>query len=435
MKARLSLVLALAASFAPVKASAQAWVSNPNFSEGVGVRAGNLELHPSIGAEFGYDSNYFRASESEDPVESLKLRVTPSLTLSTLGDRRRGGAQSDVAFTAAAYASYFELFPLDSDDSDASKRRNVSLGADAKVDVFTRRKVGFDLLAGYLRMIEGEGRTDNLTGEGFNRDTLRGGGGVTWRPGGGNFEWRGGYLATYNFFEDAAFDGLTNMQHEVNTRGRWRFLPRSALLFDSAYTFIRYTHDDSEQPDGDTARARIGFSGLVTYHLALMAMAGWGATFYKRQSQQYDSFIGSAEARWFIQAQPDLQQATVTSGLSSVALGYNRAFNNSYLGSFYQEDRGYLNFDMFLLGAMAAGLQLGVTHVAFPESRGPGGALVSDSFSQWRYDARAFGEYRFSEKWATNLTVLYDKVNSPALLGDELKYDRWQAYLGIRWFM
>src|SRR5699024_10346184 len=115
------------------------------------------------GAEFGYDSNYFRAADSEHPVDVLKLRVTPSLTLSTLGERRRGGVQSDIAFSAGAYASYFELFPLDSDDSDASKRRNVAIGADAKVDVFTRRKVGFDLVAGYVRMIEGEGRTDNLT--------------------------------------------------------------------------------------------------------------------------------------------------------------------------------------------------------------------------------------------------------------------------------
>jgi hypothetical protein len=433
MKARLSLVLALAASFAPLQASAQAWVSNPNFSEGVGVRAGNLELHPSIGAEFGYDSNYFRAAKSEGEVEALKLRVTPSLTLSTLGERRRGGARSDVAFTAGAYASYFELFPLDSDESDASKRRNVALGADAKVDVFTRGKIGFDLLGGYVRLIEGEGRTDDLAGEGFNRDTLRGGGGVTWRPGGGTFEWRGGYLATYNFFEDEAYENLANLQHEINTRGRWRFLPRSALLFDSAYTFVRYTENDSPQPDGETARARIGFSGLVTYHLALLGMAGWATSFYEKDAKQYDSFIGSAEARWFIQPQPDLQKATITSGLSSVALGYNRSFSNSYLGSFYQQDRGYLNFDMFLLGALAAGLQLGVSHVAFPETQQANGA--TDSFSQWRYDARAFGEYRFSDTWAANLTVQYDKVDSPALLDDELKYNRWQAYVGVRWFL
>ena len=435
MKARLSLLLAFAASLAPLKASAQAWVGNPNFSEGIGVRAGDLELHPSIAAEFGYDSNYFRAAKSEHPVDVLKLRVTPSLTLSTLGDRRRGGPPTDVVFSAGAHASYFELFPLDSDDSEASKRRNLALGADAKLDVFTRRKVGFDLLAAYVRLIEGEGRSDDLAGQGFNRDTLRGGGGLTWRPGGGTFEWRGGYLATYNFFEKAAFDNLANLQHQVNTRGRWRFLPRSALLFDTAYTFIRYTHEDTPQADGDTLVSRIGFHGLVTYHLALLGMVGWATSFYEKGARQYDSVIGSAEARWFIQPRPNLDQATVATGLSSVALGYNRSFSNSYLGSFYQQDRGYLNFDMFLLGKVAAGLQLGVSHVGFPESRQANGDVINDSFSQWRYDGRLFGEYRFTETWATNLTFLYDKVKSPAVLDDELKYDRWQAYLGVRWFL
>jgi len=440
MKARLSVALALAVSFAPLKASAQAWVSNPNFSEGVGIRTGNLELHPSVGAEFGYDSNFFRASESEGPVKALKLRVTPSLTLSTLGDRRRNGPPTDVVFTAGAHASYFELFPLNSGDSDATKRRNVSMGADAKVDVFSRRKIGFDLLAAYLRMIEGEGRTEDLAGEGFNRDTLRGGGGITWRPGGGNFEWRGGYVATYNFFENSAYDSLANLQHEVNTRGRWRFLPRSALLFDTAYTFIRYTHGDTEQTNGDALRSRIGFHGLVTYHLALLGMLGWATSFYENsdtsiRARQYDSVVGSAEARWFIQPRPDLEQATITSGLSSVAVGYNRSFSNSYLGSFYQSDRGYLNFDMFLVGAIAAGLQFGVSHVGYPEIRDANNVLIHDSFGQWRIDARAFGEYRFTDTLAANLTFMYDQVNSPAINNEELKYDRWQAYLGVRWFM
>jgi hypothetical protein len=440
MKARLSVALALAVSFAPLKASAQAWVSNPNFSEGVGIRTGNLELHPSVGAEFGYDSNFFRAAESEDPVKVLKLRVTPSLTLSTLGNRRRGAPPTDVMFSAGAHASYFELFPLDSDNSDAAKRRNVSMGADAKVDVFARRKIGFDLLAAYVRMIEAEGRTEDLAGEGFNRDTLRGGGGITWRPGGGNFEWRGGYVATYNFFENDDYVNLANLQHEVNTRGRWRFLPRSALLFDTAYTFIRYTHDDTPQTNGDALRSRIGFHGLVTYHLALLGMVGWATSFYENrtggiQARQYDSVVANAEVRWFIQPRPDLEQATITSGLSSVALGYNRAFSNSYLGSFYQQDRGYLNFDMFLLGAVAAGLQFGVSHVAYPEVRRADGALLSESFSQLRIDARAFGEYRFTDTLATNVTVMYDQVNSPAVSNEELKYDRWQAYLGLRWFM
>jgi hypothetical protein len=421
----------------PLKASAQAWVSNPDFSEGIGIRAGNLELHPSIGGEFGYDSNFLRSSGQSDReriVDVLKLRVTPSLTLSTLGSARRNASSApSVAFAAGVYASYFELFPLDSADSEVRKRRNVSLGADAKLDIYPKGKIGADLGAAYARVIEAEGASDDLAGEGFNRDTVRGGGGVTWRPGGGLFEWRVGYAATYNMFEDAAFDSLANLHHEIGTRGRWRFLPRSALLFDSTYTFVRYTQADTPQSDGDAVRSRIGFHGLVTYHLALLGMVGWASSFYDAAGaaapRQFDSAIANAEVRWFIQPRPNLDDATITSGISSVALGYLRSFSNSYYGAFYQRDRGYLQFNTFLLGAVAGGLEFGVSRVAFPA------VGAEPEFAQLRLDGRVFGEYRFTDTLAANATVLFDQVNSPDVALEDLDYTRWQAYLGVRWFM
>jgi hypothetical protein len=434
MKARLPLIAALAVTIAPLNASAQAWVSNPDFSEGIGIRTGNLELHPSVGAEFGYDSNFLRASDSEGTVDALKLRVTPSLTLSTLsGARRDATTPPTVTFAGGAHASYFELFPLDSENSELRKRRNVALGADARVDVFPRGKVGFDLQGAYVRLIEGEGVVTDLAGEGFNRDTLRGGLGATWRPGGGLFDWRVGYTATYNWFENSTFEPLDNLHHEIGTRGRWRFLPRSALLFDSTYTFVRYTHEDSPKADGDAIRSRIGFHGLVTYHLALMGMLGWASSFYDQHAgavaRQFVSLTANAEVRWFIQPRPDLEKATITSGISSVAVGYTRSFTNSYLGSFYQRDRGYLQFSTFLLGAIAGGLEFGVSRIGFPDSEsGP-------AFEQLRIDGRVFGEYRFTDTLAANATVQYDQVNDPGVVPEDLDYTRWQAYVGLRWFM
>jgi hypothetical protein len=441
MKARFPLIAALGVALSPLKASAQAWVNSPDISEGIGIRAGNLELHPSVGAEFGYDSNFYQASKNEGVVDVLKLRVTPSLTLSTLGDKRRGTTvPPKVLFSSSLFASYFELFPLDSANSEASKRRNVSIGADVSANVNPAGKVGFDVLAAYIRMIEAEGRTDDLAGQGFmgtgfNRDTLRGGGGATWRPGGGLFEWRLGYLATYNWFENDRYDPLANLQHDVQLRGRWRFLPRSALLFDSTYSMIRYTSKAAQQPDGDIVRTRIGFHGLVTYHLALMGMLGWASSFYETRNAQlstrnFDSIVANAEARWFIQPRPDLDATSITSGLSSIGVGYARSFNNSYLGSFYQRDRGYLQFSMFLVGAVAAGLEFGISRVAFPQ--------VTDmipAFTQTRIDSRAFAEYRFTDTLGVNASFLYDQNISPRVNNEDLEFTRWQAYLGVRWFM
>lgn len=435
MKAGLPLIAACAVALLPTSAYAQAWVSNPDFSEGIGIRAGNFELHPSVGAEFGYDSNYYRSSVDEGVVDVLKLRITPSLSIGTLGGARRNATTApDVIFGANAYASYHEVFPLDSGEEAAKETRNVAVGVDAKLNVFPKRKVGFDLLAAYVRAIDTDGSSDDLAGEGFNRGTLRGGGGVTWRPGGGLFEWRFGYAATYNYFESDEFDTFANLQHEINTRGRWRFLPRSALLFDSSYQLVRYNDSATQATNGDVVRARIGFHGLVTYHLALMGMVGWASSFYDAhqgsfQARQFDSIVGNAEARWFIQPRPDLDAATITTGLSSVALGYQRAFANSYYGSFYQRDRGYLQFTTFLLGAVAGGLEFGVSRVAYPE------VFDVAAFSQTRLDGRVFGEYRFTDTIAANATVQYDQVNSPSVGPEDLEYRRWQAYLGVRWFM
>jgi hypothetical protein len=438
MNARLLLIAALAVSLAPIDASAQAWLGSPDFSEGVGVRAGNFELHPSIGAEFGYDSNFTRASEAERPVGSLKLRITPSITLSTLGKARRNtDAPPNFTFDAGAHASYFELFPLDSADSELRKRRNVGAGVNTRLNVFPFRKVGFDLLAGWARVIQAEGRSDDLASEGFNRDTFRYGGGLNWRPGGGLFEWRGGYTGTFNHFENAAYASLQNVHHEINTRGRWRFLPRTALLFDTSYTLVRYTRD-TVQTDGDILRTRIGFNGLITYHLSLLGLVGWASTFYRSHTgsiepRQYDGPLANAELRWFIQPRPNLEDTNIATGVSSVALGYARTVSNSYLGSFFTRDRGYLQFNAFLLGSIAGGFEFGASRVAFPVARG--GGVNTPEVTQLRLDGNLFGEYRFTETIAANATVMYDRVNSGSIPTEDLDYERWQAYLGLRWFM
>lgn len=447
MKARFPLIAALGVALSPLKASAQAWVDNPAFSEGIGVRVGNLEFHPSVGGEFGYDSNFYQASKSEGVVDALKLRGTLSFTLSTLRqERRQTATPPKYIFTSSASGSYFELFPLDSASEDAKKRRNVTIGADATLNAFPTGRFGFDLLAAYMRLIQGEGRTDDLAGSGFfhsgfNRDTVRGGGGVSWRPGGGLFEWRLGYAIGANLFENGQYRSLDNVQHEIQTRGRWRFLPRSALLFDSTYAMVRYTHANTQQTSGDIVRTRLGFHGLVTYHLALLGMLGWASSFYEStntsiRARQFDSVIANAEARWFIQPRPNLDDQSITSGLSSVAVGYQRSFANSYLGSFYQKDRGYIQFDTFLVGAIAAGLEFGLARVAFPDAQAPNDPAVTvPAFSQLRLDARAFAEYRVTDTIGVNATFMYDQVNSDRVANEDLEFTRWQAYLGLRWFM
>jgi hypothetical protein len=455
MKSRLTVTAALIVAALPITAQAQVWTSDTRYAEGIGIRAGNLELHPSIGAEFGYDSNFFQRSgdtngglrPNEEIIDVWRLRVTPSFSVSSLtGARAAGSPPPTLHFNAAAHLAYNQIIADDSENDEANHAR-LGIGADAKLKLFPERAAGIDFFAAYVRAIEPANDPD--FDRDWVRDTLRLGADVIWRPGGRLFEWSAGYNILLNYFEANPFQIYNNAQHQIRTRGRWRFLPRTALLYDGSYTFIRYMRETS-QTNGDAVHSRIGLRGLVTNRLALLGMVGWAASFYENrqagnttfQARQYDSVVGQAEARWFLQPAPSEETLTAPVGLSSVALGYTRQFNNSYYGSFYQRDRGYGQFSLFVGGAIVGSLEAGVSRIAYPDVTVLGGQQV-DSFTQVRYDARLFTEYRFIDTVGVNATIRFDQNVSPEVPiladpnvpQDDLSFTRWQAYIGLRWFM
>src|SRR3954466_1448490 len=92
MKFCLTLAATVLLGAISLQAHAQAqqpWLADRKYGEGMGVRVGNPELHPGIAGEVGYDSNYSWRAPSEPPVLSAyRIRITPSISLSTLGLQR-----------------------------------------------------------------------------------------------------------------------------------------------------------------------------------------------------------------------------------------------------------------------------------------------------------------------------------------------------------
>nr|PZN21814.1 MAG: hypothetical protein DIU78_16780 [Pseudomonadota bacterium] len=400
---------------------------------------GDLELHPGIAAEGGYDSNYFqRADEGEGPViAAWRLRLTPSLSLGTLGPQRLGanpGVPPVLRFRATAFASFNELIAADPEFSDeVSEQRHIDFGGSLDLDIAPRRPLGADLYASFIRI----GEPSNLPTEefAFDRGTARGGAGITFRPGGGLFEWRFGYEARYNYFEAQSYRNLDNLQHSFNTRGRWLFLPRTALVYDGAYTLIRYTEHDVLVPEnGEILRSRVGLSGLITNRFAFLGMIGWLATFYDAVPENESTLIAHAEARYFVMPQPTLEPSAAALGLSSIAVGYLRDVSNAYLSSFYRLDRFYLNFSYLFGGTMVASLEGGYAFVTFPDD------LEFEGSLQHRIEAGLFAENRLSDGVGLNATVRYDANMGDTIVsraGDDIEnldYERWQAYLGLRVF-
>ncbi len=462
MNLRLILAASLSTVLVAGTASAeQPWLQDRRYGEGIGLRAGRFEFHPSLSTEVGYDSNYFQRADTTNPnvldspshspggvVDAWRFRVTPSLTLKSVTSEGRhadpNGPKPMFEFQANTFASFSQMFG----NSYVSNQRTWDLGVGGKMDIAPKRPLGADVYGDFVR----NGEPSNLPGttSTFNRGQVRGGAGVTWRPGGGLFDWRVGYEAQYAYFEDQPYTALQNVTQSVLTGGRWRVLPRSGFVYDARYTWVRYTRDRSPQPDGDDVQARLGFAGLLTNRISFLLLGGWNSTFYEAHPAtatapnptkplNYDGYVAQAELKYFVQV-PQGDSAQV--GLSAITAGFIHDVNNSYLGAFYTRDRGYAGFDYFLGGVFVTNVQAGYSRYLFPDINASNGG-----FAQGHADVSVFGEYRLSDIVGVNATFLYDQaigkgpggqpgvlVSNMPLLYDDVSYKRFQAYLGLRLF-
>jgi hypothetical protein len=473
----LAATAAVLVSLLPSAAYAQEWLKDRRYNEGAGIREGDFELHPGIAGEVGYDSNWFLRSSSNEgfvnsgpntpPIPALVFRVTPSLYLSTLGPQRREGdltAQPpSIRFRAGVNATYREFIGVSSDpvasepQNDISKQRNIGGNADARLEIAPERPFGAALFANYARTIlPNAGTADpNLS---FNRDDVGGGGELVVQPGSGTLDWHFGYQFHATLFEQSEGVPYDNTSNQLYTRGRWRFRPRTSLIYDATFGFINYTRQaqalDAGLVNSTPIRTRIGLNGLVTDRFSMVALVGWGASFYGNPGNnqpQYDSVIAQAELKWFLSASPGIAQSTdLGLALSSIAIGYTRDFANSYLGNYYGEDRGYLRFSYFFSGRTLVTLEGGAAAIEYPTMTWLAtGDPRHAAFTDVRADATLFGEYRFTDSFALNATVRYTENFSsnsvpqfdvvPADTSPAASYDmawnRFEAFLGVRWFL
>jgi hypothetical protein len=435
--------LSYAAGASAQEQQSQVWLKDRRFSEGMGIRAGDFEMHPSLAGEVGYDSNFFLRSNSEvpKPADSFRFRVTPSFSIATVGGERRveGGGSVEppkVTFRATVAGSYNELVATKSANSDQfANQRFVSGMAGLRLMILPQRPLGGDVYADALRSVQ----PANDPNFNFNRLTARFGGGLTWAPGGGMFDWRLGYEYGLVYFEDRAFRGLSNDFHTVNTRGRWRFLPRTAVLYDASAMFLRYNQNPSgAQLNSNPIRARLGLNGLVTRQLALLAMAGWASSFYGGvNAQQYDGVIAQAELKWFITPGTGAELMGGPLPISTASLGYTRDFFNSYLGDFIVRDRFYLALSHLFVGRFLLVAEGGYSPLRYPTIYDADRTTVRQApFNAPYIDAHLFGEYRFSDSFGLNTTLRYTAfITDVDVDQDILGWNRIEAYLGVRWFL
>ena len=423
--------------FAPKNASAQQWLKDRRYQEGEGIRTGDVEFHPGIGGEVGYDSNWFLRSSSTNPriingnpVEGGVIRITPSITVQTLGAQRtEGGESSAFAFTAGVSATYREFIG----PQELRDQRNVSGNAFVRADFNRGRPVGFDVFATYSRLIQPAVVADpNLS---FNRSDITAGADIIAIPGGGTLDIKGGYQFYGALFEEANGAPFTNLTHEVSIRNRWRFRPRTALFHDTSLRFINYPNAAravNYLNDSTPLRTRFGVTGLLTDRFGVLLAAGYGATFFKNgaavSSRQYDSINAQAEGTFYLSQGGGVDEpGKATLLLSTLSFGYVRDFQNSLLANYFESNKGYAKIVYFFSGRALFQLDGYVEALSYPQPffnnggagiapvRGANGAATGD-FTNYRVGGTFFGEYRFTNVFALNATVDYQQMISDTQL-------------------
>jgi hypothetical protein len=456
----------------PTVASAQEWLKDRRYGEGAGIRAGDLELHPGIGGEIGYDSNYFLRSQKtgprlvngapqNPPVESGELRVTPSFTVNTLAAQRREGAPpSAVAFRAGASATYREFFG----PQELRDQRNVSGNAFARLDVNANRPLGFGIFANYQRLIQPSVVSD--PNRSFNRSDVSAGAEVIALPGGGTLDLRAGYQAMGALFEESNGVPFTSITHELSVRNRWRFRPRTALFHDTSLRFVSYPNKDralNYLNDSAPLRTRFGITGLLTDRFGVLAALGYGATFFQKgnlaSTSQYDSLNAQAEGTFYLsQSAGAGEPGQATLLLSAISFGYLRDFQNSLLGNYYTSNKGYAKITYFFGGKVLLSLDGFFEAIDYPQpfyntatgiqpTNGANGTPTG-AFTNFRLGGTLFAEYRFTDSFGINATFKYDQTISDTQLEAgagstpgsatqvyDLNWRQVQAFFGARWFL
>jgi hypothetical protein len=450
-------------------ASAQGWLADRRYTEGQGIRTGDLELHPGVGGEVGYDSNWFLRSHTEGPNilngppllpvrDAAVFRITPSLYLSTLGSQRldQPGTRVEPRFvTFRGGVSATGRFFI---GKEMENQHNVSVASDARVDFNQGRPISVGVFGAFNRLIQPQVLADpNLS---FNRDDIRGGAEVIAIPGGGTLDIRGSYQLMASLFEESNGVPYSSITHEIGVRDRWRFRPRTALFSETTLRFITYPNADRASNflnDSTPVRTRFGITGLLTERISALLAAGYSATFFKDpaapSSTQYDGVNAQAQGTFYLnQGAGSDEPGQATLLLSTLSIGATRDFQTSLLGNFYVDNKLYATIEYWFGGRLLTRLEgygeiLQYPPVFLNNGVGLPPTQVTGDFTNQRVGASFFAEYRFSSTFGLNTTIDYIQQFSstqipagqvpgnPTAQGVyDLNYRRFQAFLGARYF-
>jgi hypothetical protein len=409
------ILLAVGCLVLPGSAAAQEWLRDRRNAEGPGIMlSDSVVFHPGIAVEGGYDTNVFYSASDAEQVGAGRLRITPQVALATLPPQRIENADGTTTETnpsvdfrlmiAAPYNQYLSADATYGDDVMAQS--DVGIQTTLDLAVFPRRTWSFLLRDTYTRTIDPGNDSDPGT---FNRDYNDAQLGFRWAPGGGAFELNVMAGFRFNFYEEGGtVASVGDYLYPMGTvSGRWRFLPNTALTFETSAGYI--SKENGGTPDGDFAisssaplRTWLGMNGQWTSIIATQLRIGYGVAFYDL-GEDFDSVLAQAEIDFILGPNGRLKA------------GFIRDFVDSYFSNFYVRNEGYVGWDHLFAGVFLIGVKVGVGYMQFATLytqagvRVGGAQVTQNPRNDVRVNGTLFAEYRLKDWLGFNLTVNYEQ--------------------------
>lgn len=314
-----------------------------------GVKVGEGRLHPFLQVDGRFDSlvGYFNVVNGiGQPSPELILHVRPGLRFDLSND------STMVAFDGAA--EYLWYTGVLSPSSTQLSRFQANVGLDAR---FNRDGAAEVQISDRLTRSD---RTQNpAAGVGvislYNNVRLA----VPIHPGGRALEITPSVNFGVEFFDPLLTGTIsgcsaTDVTCNPNTvgqmnygnlgfglSGRWKFLPKTALVLDAAFDYRLYFNSTTANLPGMVLRVQTGLIGLISPRISVTLLAGYGGNLAYDTATMTSgphSPIGHAEL------------AYLPTENTRVALGYMRTVQAVSVAGSFIDDRGYLQGRLGLFG-------------------------------------------------------------------------------------
>jgi hypothetical protein len=115
---------------------------------------------------------------------------------------------------------------------------------------------------------------------------------------------------------------------------RWKFLPKTALVLNATFDWRTYLANQTANPTAMVLNAQTGLVGLVSPHVSITALAGYGGDF----AGKVNTFIANAEVNY------------LTGNDSRIGAGYLRTLQPVPAYGNFLDDRGYVAGRLGLIG-------------------------------------------------------------------------------------